>query len=160
MKNNTIGLINLDFLLIHDDESFFRINTEEGHGVGLMIEADQVLIIREKRYVLRIISAHGKAEKLAQLSGILINLEHYSTVVSCIGGQKVFVIIRKRQGRSSRARSVIVIECAYLLDSLKFRSAVFVRIIIDIYGITKLMDDIHESAGLRELNVSRCGFLV
>ena len=82
MEDDAVGLVHLDLLGRHDDRLALHIDLEECHGIRLVIEADQMLVIREERCILGILSADRKAENLFQISVIGIDLEDDHRVVA------------------------------------------------------------------------------
>ena len=72
VEDDAVGLVHLDFLCAHDEGLLLIINCEEGHRVRLMIEADQVFVVREQSGILGILSADRQAEDLFQMTVVLI----------------------------------------------------------------------------------------
>ena len=46
MKNNTVGLIYLHFFSVHDNGSLFQIHRKESHGIGFVIQRNEMLLKR------------------------------------------------------------------------------------------------------------------
>ena len=92
MEDDTVGAVDLDLGTAHDDEAFFQIRGKKGHGTGFMIQAHQMLIIREKRHILGIVAAHRKAEQLLQFPVSVIDLLYRCRIISRIGADQILLI--------------------------------------------------------------------
>ena len=69
-----------------------------GHRIRLMIQGNQMPVIREKRRILGIIPADRQTQQLFKHSRFLINLIDHSAVISGVGACQIFKIIRNIQG--------------------------------------------------------------
>lgn len=64
MENHTVRLRNLHFRAVHNEQPFFQIRCKKGEGTRILIQGNQMLIIREQSYVLGIFPAHRQTQKL------------------------------------------------------------------------------------------------
>ena len=57
VENNAVGLIYLYLSSVHDKQSVLQIHRKESHRIRLMIQGDEMPVVREKVRILRIIAA-------------------------------------------------------------------------------------------------------
>ena len=82
MENDAVRLVHLDFLGRHDNGLFLNIHSEECHGIRLMVEADQMLVIGEQGCILGIFAADRQAQYLCQISVVRIYAENNNGIVT------------------------------------------------------------------------------
>ena len=120
-----------------------------------MVQADQMLVIREQSCILGILAADRQAENLLQISVVGIDLEDDNRIVTCIRAHQVFEIRRKVQGTGCGSGRVIIIECRYCLDLFEIRNSVDLLIEIDIDQVLELVHYIEIVAVAGELQMAR-----
>ena len=84
MENNAVGLVHLDLFRRHDDCLLLHIDTEECHGIRLMVEADKVLVVGEKSCIFGILAADRQAEDLFKISVVVIDFKDDHRVIAGI----------------------------------------------------------------------------
>ena len=112
-----------------------------------------MLIIREKRHILRILPAHRKTQKLRQQPRFFINLINSRAVISRIGAAQIPEIIGKIQRTGRGASRMIIIQRTDRLYFFKERIILFFLIGIHINTILQLMHNIEKFPILTELQM-------
>ena len=84
MENHAVRPIHVKLLSLHDNQAFFQVAGEEGHRIGLMVDCNEVAIVREQGTVLRIVTGYRKAENLREHAGLLIDGENSCGIISCV----------------------------------------------------------------------------
>ena len=82
MENNAVGLVNLNLLAVHDEQSLLKINLEERHRVGLMVEGYKMFVVGEKRGVFGILPAYRQAQNLVEIAVVGIDPEDHNRIVA------------------------------------------------------------------------------
>ena len=110
MENHAVRLRNLHLRAIHNQQPLFQIRRKKSERSRILIQPNQVLIIREKRHILRILPAHRKTQKLRQQPRFFINLINSRAVISRIGAAQIPEIIGKIQRAGRGASRMIIIQ--------------------------------------------------
>ena len=92
MENYAVRFVHLDLFAVHHKKPFLEIHSKEGHRIGLVIERDQMAVVREQRGILGIFTADREAEYLVEVSVVRINAEDNNRVVSCVGTDQILEI--------------------------------------------------------------------
>ena len=109
MEDNAVRLIHLHLPSVHDNNLLIHIHRKKRHGIRLVIQGNQMPVIRKQYGVLGIIAADGKAQHLGKQPALLVYGIEGDAVVSRIGAAQIFEIFRNIQcARRRSARMVIV----------------------------------------------------
>ncbi len=141
VEDDTVRPVHRDFLAVHDDRLLLKINIEERHRVGLVIQRDQMPVVGEQGAVLRIVAGDRKAQNPLERSVLLIDLKNRHRIVPCIGRDDVVVVPGQVQRGSRGIGAVIVVERRDRLYLLEIRLIVDDLIGIDIDRVLQLVDD-------------------
>ena len=94
MEDNAVRLIHLHLPSVHDNNLLIHIHRKKRHGIRLVIQGNQMPVIRKQYGVLGIIAADGKAQHLGKQPALLVYGIEGDAVVSRIGAAQIFEIFR------------------------------------------------------------------
>ena len=154
VEHNAVGNVYLHGSAVHDHGVLLKINAKEGHGIGLVIQADKEFVVREDLCILRVFAADGQAEILCKKSRLLVNVIDNYGIVTGIRAQKILVICGKAQGAGRVIASLRHGGRLNCLDLLKLRTSLFILITINIDKALPLMNDVDKLTVLRNLDVT------
>ena len=154
---NRVRFRNLQRFSVHHNNIFLIIYRENCNCIACMVRNSQMLIIREKHDIFRILTTDRKCKLSGEHTGFFISFKHGNRIFSCCCAEQMLSVISQRQSGSSAVcvMRVFLLTCLNTLDQLKLRCLSTSIILIRLDLITEFKKNISKFTIITETNDTR-----
>lgn len=152
-----VRIVHTDRQTAHNHQVLLIVQCEEGQSAGVVVYADNMLVVREDVQLLRVVAADRKDELVVEQAVVLISLVHGNAVVACVGAEHVAAVVRETECTGSVDGFTLLWKRGNQLLELELRFIRIRDVVVDGDIVLQLGDHVHVAAVLRELEIAGAG---